>query len=210
MSHISWMDVASKSAAYSLSNHQDQNVLNYINSNVDTSMVLGADDATATDIPNLTGSEAVHIGFGSNLSDPLNLISRLARWFDDNDVPEEDRWFVAPPTFYEVLADTASKLLDSDYNAGQGSLRNGLISSGLLRGFKMYKSTNLPSPDNAEGVVLAGHKSAVASGGTLLNTETLRHQDSFGDMVRGLHVFGRKVLREDALALAYWSTTTDT
>ena len=41
-----------------------------------------------------------------------------------------------------------------DYNAGQGSLRNGLVSSGKLRGFNMYKTNNIASTSNATGKVL--------------------------------------------------------
>ena len=57
----------------------------------------------------------------------------------------------ANPEFYEVLSQSSSKLLNVDYNAGQGSIRNGLVSSGKLRGFDMYKSNNIPSTTNAAG-----------------------------------------------------------
>lgn len=209
MSHVNWLDVASKSAAYALKDDYDVNVFDYIASNVDAGMTVGDDDATADDLPNLGAGESVHLGFSSGNTDPIDLMARLARMLDEANVPEEGRWFVAPPSFYEVLALSGSKLLSVDYNAGQGSIRNGLVSSGLLRGFKMYKSNNLPTPDYAEGIVLAGHISAVAAAGTLLSTEVLRSQSFFGDIVRGLHVFGRKVLRPEALAMAYWSSKSD-
>lgn len=207
MSHVNWVDVASKSAAYALKDDYDVNVFAYMAANVDADMVLGYDDATADDIPNLGVNEAVHIGFASGTSDPIDVLARLSRMLDDNNVPEEGRWVVAPPAFYEVLSLSSSKLLSVDYNAGQGSIRNGLVTSGLLRGFKMYKSNNLPTPDYSEGILLAGHISAVATANTLLSTEVLRSQEFFGDIVRGLHVFGRKVLREDALAKVFWNTT---
>lgn len=206
MSHVNWADVASKSAAYELKDDYDVNVLSYAVDNVDPSMVIGADSVTSDDLPNLGSGESVHIGFASGTSDPIDLLGRLARMLDEQNVPEEGRWIVADPVFYEVLAQSASKLLSVDYNAGQGSIRNGLVSSGLLRGFTMYKSNNTPKPDYAEGVVLAGHISAIATAGTLLKTEVIRAQEFFGDIVRGLHVFGRKVLRPESLALAYWST----
>lgn len=212
MSHVNWIDIASKSAAYELKDDYDVNIFQYIVDNVSASnpdMVIGADDATADDLPNLGANESVHLGYGTGTSDPIDLLGRLSRLLDEQNVPEEGRWVVADPVFYEILAQSGSKLLSVDYNAGQGSIRNGLISSGLLRGFKMYKSNNLPSPDYAEGLVIAGHMSAVATAGTLLKTEVLRSQDFFGDIVRGLHVFGRKLLRPEALVMAYWSSTSD-
>lgn len=213
MSHVNWLDVASKSAAYALKDDYDKNILTYISANVSATTpdhVIGADSATAGTLADIDGgaSESVYLGYGSGKVDPLDLMSRMARMLDEQDVPEEDRWFLASPDFYEVLAESSSKLLSVDYNAGQGSIRNGLVSSGLLRGFKMYKSNNVPKGDNA-GIVLAGHISAVASAGTLLSTEVLRSQGFFGEIVRGLHVFGRKVLRPESLVKAFWNTTTD-
>jgi|3_EtaG_2_1085321.scaffolds.fasta_scaffold01788_9 hypothetical protein len=213
MSHVNWKEVAASSAAYALKDNMDSNVLTYISAQASTTgpdHVIGADDATAGTLEDVDGgaTEAVKLGFATGESDPLDLLSRMARLLDDQSVPEEDRWFVATPRFYEVLAESASKLLSVDYNAGQGSIRNGLVSSGLLRGFKMYKSNNTPAGSNAK-ICLAGHMSAVATAGTLLNTETIRDQNSFGDIVRGLHVYGRKLLRDDALVKAFWNTSTD-
>ena len=91
-----------------------------------------------------------------------------------------------------------------DYNAGQGSIRNGLVSSGKLRGFDMYKSNNIASTSNAAGKVLAGHMSSTATAQTITNTEVLRDPDSFGDIVRGLHVYGATVLRPEALVSAFY------
>lgn len=211
MSHANWKEVASGSAAYALKDQMDSNVLTYISANASTAspdMVIGADDATADDLPNLGAAESVHIGFSTGTTDPLDLLSRMSRLLDEQNVPEEDRWFVASPLFYEVLSESASKLLSVDYNAGQGSIRNGLVTSGLLRGFKMYKSNNMPAGSNSK-IALAGHISSVATAGTMLNVETLRDPTSFGDIVRGLHVYGRKVLRPEAMVKAFWNTTSD-
>jgi hypothetical protein len=212
MSHVNWIDIASKSAAYSLKDSYDTNILTYIGDQVSASApdnIIGADDATADDLPNLGANESVHLGYGSGMTDPLDLMSRISRMFDEANVPEEGRWFLASPKFYEILAAASSKLLSVDYNGGQGSIRNGLVSTGLLRGFTMYKSNNMPATSAAEGVVFAGHMSAVSTAGTLIKTESYRDQDSFGDVVRGLHVYGRKVLRPEALAKAFWSSTSD-
>ena len=111
---------------------------------------------------------------------------------------------MASPDFYEVLSQSASKLLSVDYNAGQGSIRNGLVSSGKLRGFNMYKTNNIAATSNAAGKCLAGHISSTATAQTITSTEVLRDPDSFGDIVRGLHVYGAKVLRGEALVSAFY------
>lgn len=211
MSHVNWKEVASGSAAYALKDQMDSNVLTYISANASAAspdMVIGADDATADDLPNLGALESVHLGYATGTTDPIDLLSRMARLLDEQNVPEENRWFVATPEFYEILSESNSKLLSVDYNAGSGSIRNGLVSSGTLRGFKMYKSNNVPAGTNSN-IALAGHISAVATAGTMLNVETLRDPTSFGDIVRGLHVYGRKVLRSEALVKAFWNSTSD-
>ena len=131
-------------------------------------------------------------------------IKKLSAALDEQNVPEEGRWFLANPEFYEVLVQSSSKLLSVDYNAGQGSIRNGLVSSGKLRGFDMYKSNNIAATTNAAGKVLAGHMSSTATAQTITNTEVLRDPDSFGDIVRGLHVYGAQVLRGEALVSAFY------
>ena len=213
MSHVNFAAVATSSAAYALKDNMDSAILTYMSANASTTgpdMVVGADDATSGTLADLDAgaTEALMVGFGSGKTDPVDALARAARLLDDQNVPEEGRWFVASPLFYEVLSESSSKLLSVDYNAGAGSLRNGLVSSGMLRGFTMYKSNNMPTGTNAK-IALAGHISAVATAQTLLSVETLRDPESFGDIVRGLHVYGRKVLRPESLVKIFWNTTTD-
>ena len=68
----------------------------------------------------------------------------------------------------------------------------------------MYKSNNIASTNNASGKVLAGHISSTATANTILSTEVIRDPSSFGDIVRGLHVYGAKVLRPEALVSAFY------
>ena len=103
------------------------------------------------------------------------------------------------------LAQSGSKLLSVDFNAGQGSIRNGLVSSGKLRGFDMYKSNNVAATSTSTGKILAGHISSTATAQTIISTEVLRDPTSFGDIVRGLHVYGAKVLRPEALVGAFYT-----
>jgi hypothetical protein len=206
MSHVNFKEVASSSAAYALKDSFDAAVIANMFSGLSASSpdhVLGADSATALGANIYDGAGSVDIGQDSE-TDPLNLMARMARLLDEQNVPEEGRWFVAGPDFYEQLGQSSSKLLSVDFNAGQGSIRNGLVSSGKLRGFDMYKSNNIEATSNATGKVLAGHMSSTATAQTIISTEVLRDPSSFGDIVRGLHVYGSKVLRPEAIVGAFY------
>lgn len=201
MSHVNWKEVAASSAAYALKDEYDTKVLETMLAGVSGSTpdnIIGSE--SGTDITDM-GTAVGGLALGTSL-DPLDVMARLARLLDDQSVPEEGRFFVAPPAFYEALSQSDSKLLSVDYNAGSGSIRNGLVSSGKLRGFEMYKSNNI-IPDTNTYEVLAGSVSATATAQTIVNTEVLRSPTTFGDICRGLHVFGSKVIRPKALAKAH-------
>jgi len=207
MSHVNWREAASSSAAYALRDAFDEGVLATMFSGVSASSpnhILGSDSATDLAAGTFDGTGNLDIGFGTDEHDPIDVLGHMARLLDDQNVPEEGRWFAASPDFYEVLSETASKLLSVDYNAGQGSIRNGLVTSGKLRGFNMYKTNNIASTTNAAGKCIAGHISSTATAQTITSTEVLRDPSSFGDIVRGLHVYGAKVLRDGALVSAFY------
>jgi hypothetical protein len=204
MSHVNFRDVATSSAAYALRDAFDAGVLASMFAGVSASApdhIIGADAAVGTAGVNETTASIDLI----DVADPLDVMARMARLLDDQNIPEEGRWFVASPAFYEALSQSSSKLLSVDYNAGQGSIRNGLVSSGKLRGFNMYKTNNIATPSTATGKCLAGHMSSTATAQTITSTEVIRDPSSFGDIVRGLHVYGAKVLRPEALVSAFFT-----
>ena len=211
MSHVNFKEVATSSAAYALRDSYDAAVIANMFSGVSTSSpdhVIGADAAAATQTmgQHQGGSNSIDLtGSDGTGADPLDVMAFMAKLLDEQNVPEEGRWFVAPPAWYEQLSQSGSKLMSVDFNAGQGSIRNGLVSSGKLRGFDMYKSNNIAAPSTAGGKVLAGHISSTATAQTIISTETLRDPTSFGDIVRGLHVYGAKVLRPEALVSAFFT-----
>ena len=211
MSHVNFKEVATSSAAYALRDSYDAAVIASMFSGVSTSSpdhVLGADAAAATQTmgQHQGGSNSIDLtGSDGTGADPLDVMAFMAKLLDEQNVPEEGRWFVAPPSWYEQLSQSGSKLMSVDFNAGQGSIRNGLVSSGKLRGFDMYKSNNIAAASTASGKVLAGHISSTATAQTIISTETLRDPTSFGDIVRGLHVYGSKVLRPEALVSAFYA-----
>jgi hypothetical protein len=155
-------------------------------------------------------------GGAGPITSPLAVLNRMARKMDEANVDSSDRWFVADPVFYELLMDEDSKFINSDFGGGD-ELRNGRVGSGLIRGFKVYKSNNLPffgtgagtaSATGSEenfGIVVAGHQSCVATAQQLAKTESYRDTASFADIVRGMQLYGRKILRPEALMTAHYN-----
>ena len=145
---------------------------------------------------------------------PLMVISRMSRLLDQQNVDTQGRWLVVDPVFIEILMDEDSRLLNSDF--GGSGLQNGLVINNL-HGFQVYTSNNLPSvgtgPDTTGtanqntnfGVIVAGHSSAVATAEQINKTETYRDPDSFADIVRGMHLYGRKILRPEAIVTAKYN-----
>ena len=143
---------------------------------------------------------------------PLSVIARMSRKLDQQFVDTQGRWLVIDPVFAELLKDEDSRLMDSDF--GGSGLQNGLVFNNI-HGFKVYMSNNLPAVGNGPtgatstgsthyGVICAGHGSAVASAEQINKTETYRDPDSFADIVRGMHLYGRKILRPEALTRALY------
>jgi hypothetical protein len=193
-SHVNFQAVASDNAAYALRDAMDSNILAAISAGATVTTGMG------------TTSTPIDIGFTGAEVDPLNQMSLASKELDEANAPEEGRWFVAAPEWYNELANTSSKLLSVDFNAGQGSIRNGLVASGLLRGFQMYKSNNLPTNDLSGASpagsatapeALFGHISATSAASAMNKVETVRDTTTFSDIVRGLMVWGRKVLRPE-------------
>jgi hypothetical protein len=212
-SHINFEALASLSGAFSLKRKYDANVLQAIS---DGAGIAGADDAS------LSGGLTTTLSTLGTASAPINvetddaginLMLLMARVLDDQSVPEENRWFVAPPIFYEKMFQAGNKIAEVQVTGDASSnLRNGLATPGTLAGFSCYKSTALNSTagtdqvtlsgvatDASENVILAGHISSTATASHIAKTEVVRSTESFSDVVRGLHVFGRKVLRPEAI-----------
>ena len=146
---------------------------------------------------------------------PAMVVSRMKRLLDQQQVDSQGRWLVVDPVFMELLADENSSFLNGDYGES-GGLRNGLTVKNF-HGFRLYTSSNLPAVGTGSGtsgsanqnanfgVLVAGHDSAVATAEQINKTETYRDPDSFADLVRGLHLYGRKILRPEAIVTAKYN-----
>lgn len=192
-SHVNFEAVASSSGAYALKNSYDANVIAAMLSGAGTTV---GSDGSGQDVG--TYAEGTSLA-GSPEIDPINIIANHAKRLNANDVPEENRWFLADPTFYEQLGKANAKLM-ADTTGSAKPLRGGKVYNGKIHNFDMYMTNNFAASSTSNYYkVLSGHMSSTATANHIAKIEVVRDQDSFADVVRGLHVFGRKVLRSDAL-----------
>ena len=212
-SHVNFEALATSSGAFALKRKFDANILQAMS---DGAGIAGADDASLsgglTTTNSALGTASAPINVETNDAG-INLMLLMARTLDDQSVPEENRWFVAPPIFYEKMFQAGNKMAEVQVTGDASSnLRNGLATPGTLAGFRCYKSTALNSTagtdqvtlsgvatDASENIIMAGHISAAATASHIAKTEVVRSTESFSDVVRGLHVFGRKVLRPESI-----------
>jgi hypothetical protein len=156
----------------------------------------------------------------SSAANVLNGILRMSSVLDEQNVPETGRWLIISPFDRHLLMQ--SNIAQAYFTGDpQSTIRSGKI--GMLDRFTVYVSNLLPK--GAAGKALVAGLSATSSGGTVSNakarrtmiagtkdavgfamtvnkTEPLRNQTDFGDIVRGLAVYGRKVVKPEALVVA--------
>ena len=187
-------------------NHLDMSDM----TNITTSASSGTSGDSIPLAPRFPGQAVVL----ADRASPLQLIARMARQMDTLDVDSRGRYLVVDPIFMEMLKDEDSRLLNSDF--GGAGLQNGLVANNI-HGMKVYVSNNLPkdgtgpgtsgttAQDDNFGLILAGQEEAVATAEQINKVENYRDPDSFADIVRGMHLYGRKILRPQALVTARYN-----
>ena len=186
-SHINFEALATSSGAYALKDSYDENVI--------AAMFSGAGTTVGSD------GSGTDTGFGTSETDPTDILANAAKRLHGADVPTDNRWFLGTPEFYEQLGQASAKLMDASVTGDATSpLRNGNVMDGLVNGFRLYMTNNFAASSTSNYFkVMFGHMSSTATANQIAKTEVVRDPDSFADIVRGLHIFGRKVLRTEAL-----------
>jgi len=194
---------------YIAANHLDATDFGSLGTADSASTAYAAGDSIPL-APRLPGATALSTATVS----PLTVIARMARQMDTANVESRGRWIVLDPVFIEMLKDEDSRMLNADF--GGSGLQNGLVLNNL-HGFRVYVSNALPAggsgagtsgalaQDTNFGVVVAGQDDAVASAEQINKVENYRDPDSFADIVRGMHLYGRKILRPEALITAHYN-----
>lgn len=129
----------------------------------------------------------------------FDIIRDLRKGLNQAHVPASQRVLVVNAEFDALLVGADSKLTAVDTSGSPAGLRDAAL--GRLLGFTVYVSENLPTVDAPSA--LAFYQPAVAYVSQIEQTEGLRAQDKFADRLRGLHVYGGKVIRP--LGVATWN-----
>ena len=141
---------------------------------------------------------------GSGEVEILDVLLRLGQALDEQNVPEEGRWVILPVW---AIAQLKFSDLRQAYLTGDGTsvLRNGRV--GMVDRFTIYSSNLLPfgtaaSLASGEYAVYAGHAHGLTFASQVSKVETLRSEMTFGTIMRGLQVYGHRIVDGTALAQA--------
>jgi len=132
----------------------------------------------------------------------LDTILYLGQVLDEQNVSETGRWLIMP--FWATTLLKMSDIKDASLT-GDGStpLRNGRV--GVIDRFTIYNSNLLPRYLDTVNTthILAGTTAGMTFATQLTKTESLRAESTFGNIMRGLMVYGHKVVKPEALTAAY-------
>jgi len=167
------------------------------------------------------GTDAAPLDVTATPATLLTAILRAGAVLDEQNVPESGRFLVMSPVDRQIMMSTN---LAQAYFTGDSSsiVRTGKI--GMIDRFTVYVSNMLPHAAATKGwvsgetatstgvadagstteirrMVIAGHKDAISYASQVNKTEQVRNPSDFGDFVRGLVVYGRKVVKPEAFAL---------
>jgi len=180
------MNGAMDEAAYAVSDAIDQYILGlYAQAGVTNTTYMGSSAA------------AISVSSGN----VILTLSYAARYLSDKNVPQANRFMVIPPWLHQKLllaevggisATAVPKIFDN------GAITSGFVGQAL--GFNMMVSNNCAASATSVSAILAGNTSAISYAGQVAKMKSVDLEDSFGEGVKGLYVYGAKVVRPNALA----------
>lgn len=185
------MDGAMRQSAYNLANVADQFVAATMVAGVASANKIGSD--TAGKVPDTTP-----------LNTAYEYMLQMGTMLSDANVPREGRWIIVPPWFSEKLA------LDERFTQSP-ALSGNILTNGVVKqaaGFTVLESNNVPTVAGSGGdagkinyKIVAGSGIATTFADSVSKVEAYRPERRMSDAVKGLHVYGAKVVRPSALAL---------
>lgn len=185
------MDAAMQRAAYAMADVLDQYAADLLCKGADTNNAIGSD-----------GTPIV-----PTLSDAYDYLVDLATKLTEANVPKAGRWVVIPAWYHGLLLkDSRFTGSGTDYN--KAILEGGEV--GVAAGFKVYVSNNVPNTKKAKYKIIAGTNQAATFAEQLVETEPYRQEKNFSDAIKGLEVYGAKVLQSKCLAVLTVNPTSAT
>lgn len=178
------MSEAAVEASYGLADQADQ----YI-----AGLYTGADTANALGTVSITTAALA-----------TNTLINLKIKLDQANVPTQGRYVCVPPWYHGLLLQD-DRFIRVDASGTDQALRNGIV--GRAFGFDVLMSNNAPFVTGDDYAVIAGHPMALSFAEQIVKVEAYRPQSSFSDALKGLYVYGAKLVRPSALATVVASIT---
>lgn len=178
---------AMSEAAYALADVADQ----YVASLYTAAQASNVVDAVTIDLTSPTDADAESAKVYNSV-----LVSLKVK-LDEANVPTQGRYAIIPPWVHGTLL-RDNRFIKVNESGSSDGLRNGMV--GRAAGFDILLSNNVPNPTGTSFVVTAGTNQAITFAEQINKTEAYRPQDSFSDAVKGLALYGAKVVRPDCLA----------
>lgn len=198
------MSQAMVEAAYALRNTADQfmaaqyvdiNAANYVGGSTNTNPLEINPTTDASPVANIVGQSLAY-----------EALVDASVTLDENDIPEDGRWIIVPPWF-EGQLEKDQRFVSFGTNANRSNLENGFGNEanggiGRVSGFTVLKSNNVPVTLNGDGShvyhIVGGHSMLWSYADQVREVEAYRPEKRFGDAVKGLHLYGAKVVRPNA------------
>jgi N4-gp56 family major capsid protein len=171
-------------AGYKLADTTDQYVAALMAAAVPSANQIGSTASPKTDLG--TAGKA------------YDYLVKLGTKLDEQNVPSEGRWCIIPPWYHELLRLSGEDFIHAT-PGGDQVLRNGVI--GEVAGFMVLKSNNVVNTSATKYKIIAGTAFATTFADQILKVQAYVSQSYFGDIVRGLHVYGGKVVYPNDLAM---------
>lgn len=177
-----FVEESGRNAGYGLANETDS----YVSGLMVTALNGGAGDLG---LVAMTAAENVYD----------NLLIPMRTQLNRSKAPASGRWCVVPPEVYAYLLKDL-RFIDASKSNDPGALRSGFV--GRAAGFDIYESNVVPDPTAGTYHVIAGHPWATTYADQIAKTEAVRLEKQFGDGLRGLHLYGAKVIRPTLMTMA--------
>lgn len=163
-------------------------------------------DASASNLNGSDGSpvvpDALQDGGSNNI---FNVIEDCATLLSDSKVPRVGRFMIVPPWVSAMLTKDLKLAGAAAAQVGAPGVLNGFVTR--IAGFDILESLNVPNTAGAKYKVLFGTNQAITFADQIVKVEAIRDPDQFRDIVRGLDVYGAKVVRPDFLGVMTMSKT---
>lgn len=176
------LTAASERSAFGLADAADQYIAGLI--------TAGAGDTLAA-------------GSVATANDAYTLIREMMVAQDKANVPSQGRYLVVSPDFYAVLL-SDNRFINAMAYGSSEPVQNGLV--GSILGYSVLKSNNIPegtagTAPAVSNFVIAGHPMGCTYAEQINKVEAYRPQDSFADAIKGLHLYGAKVVRPEVFVV---------